>query len=280
MEIVRWIAEDLGRRGVSSARLDAELLVAHALGTDRVGIYVRHDQPLAEVERAAVREVLRRRRAGEPVAYITGEREFWTVRLRVDRRVLVPRPETELLVEEALAAMPEKKSAWTVADIGTGSGAVAIAVARERPAARVWAVDVSDEALAVAKENVERHGVADRVELVRADGAAWLADRAGDLDAVLANLPYVPTAVLPTLAVEVRDHEPRGALDGGEDGLRVIRGVMPVLGKALRPGGTAALEIGWDQGDAMRELAQGAGLQDVRVRRDHAGLTRVVVARR
>jgi len=102
MEIVRWIAEDLARRGVPSARLDAELLVAHALGTDRVGLYVRHDQPLTEPERAAVREVLRRRRAGEPVAYITGEREFWTVRLHVDRRVLVPRPDTELLVEQAL----------------------------------------------------------------------------------------------------------------------------------------------------------------------------------
>ncbi len=168
LEIVRWIAADLAKRGVSSPRLDAELLVAHALDTDRVGLYVRHDAPLTEAERAAVREALRRRRAGEPVAYITGTKEFWSVDLHVDRRVLVPRPETEVLVEEALAALADTTTAWRVADIGTGSGAVAIVVARERPAARVSAVDASAEALAVARENIARLGLGERVETIEA----------------------------------------------------------------------------------------------------------------
>jgi release factor glutamine methyltransferase len=281
LEVVRWIAADLARRGVPSARLDAELLVAHALGTSRVGLYVRHDAPLTEAERARVREALRRRRAGEPVAYIVGEKEFWTVALKVDRRVLVPRPETEVLVEEALGALGEKTHAWRVADVGTGSGAVAIVVARERPAAVVTAVDVSAEALDLARENAARHGVADRVEFVHGDGAESLAGRPAAFDAVLANLPYVPSGEIARLAVEIREHEPRRAIDGGADGLREIRRTVPAAGRALRPGGLLALEIGADQEAPAREVVEGAGLfRDVRLRRDYAGLARVVAARR
>ena len=280
LEIVRWIATDLAKRGMSSPRLDAELLVAHALGTDRVGLYVRHDAPLSDAERAAVRETLRRRRAGEPVAYITGTKEFWSVDLHVDRRVLVPRPETEVLVEEALAALVDTTTAWRVADIGTGSGAVAIVIARERPAARVSAVDASADALAVARENIVRLELAERIETVEADGAAWLAERPGTLDAVLANLPYVPSGKIPRLQVEIREHEPRGALDGGADGLRELRRVVPAAVQALRPGGLLVLEIGADQAAAVEGLVGGAGLADVRLRRDYAGLPRVVTGRR
>ena len=280
LQIVAWIAGDLARRGVPSARLDAELLVAHALGTNRVGLYVRHDAPLTEPERAAVREVLRRRRAGEPVAYITGHREFWSVDLLVDRRVLVPRPETELLVEEAFAALADEAAPWVVVDVGTGSGAVAVVVARHRPASRIAALDVSAEALAVARENVARLELADRIELCEAEGSAWLAERPAACDAVLANLPYIATGEFPGLQVEVREHEPRGALDGGPDGLRELRRVVPAAATALRPGGFLGLEIGADQGDAVRELCETAGLVDVAVRRDYAGLCRVVTARR
>ena len=278
--IVAWIAGDLARRGVPSARLDAELLVAHALGTNRVGLYVRHDAPLTEVERAAAREVLRRRRAGEPVAYITGRREFWNVDLHVDRRVLVPRPETELLVEEALAALADAAAPWQVVDVGTGSGAIAAVVASQRPAARVTALDVSAEALFVARENVTRLGLADRIELCEAEGSAWLAERPASCDAVLANLPYIATGEFPGLQVEVREHEPRGALDGGPDGLRELRRVVPAAATALRPGGFLGLEIGADQGEAVPALCAAAGLVEVAVRRDYAGLCRVVKARR
>lgn len=280
LEIVAWIGGDLARRGVPSPRLDAELLVAHALGTNRVGLYVRHDAPLTEAERAAVREVLRRRRTGEPVAYITGHREFWSVDLQVDRRVLVPRPETELLVEEAFAALSDEAAPWSVVDVGTGSGAIAAAVARHRPAARVAALDVSAAALAVARENVARLGLADRIELLEAEGSAWLAGRPSSQDAVLANLPYIATGEFPGLQVEVREHEPRGALDGGPDGLRELRRVVPAAAAALRPGGFLALEIGADQGDAVRALCTAAGLVEVTLRRDYAGLARVVTARR
>lgn len=280
LEVVAWIAGDLARRGVSSPRLDAELLVGHALGTSRVGLYVRHDAPLTEAERAAVREALRRRRAGEPVAYITGHREFWSVDLRVDRRVLVPRPETEVLVEEAFAALADEAAPWRVVDVGTGCGAIAAVVAKHRPAARVTALDVSAEALAVARENVTRLGLAERVDLCEAEGAAWLAARPSSFDAVLANLPYVATGEFPGLQVEVREHEPRGALDGGPDGLREIRRVVPAAAAALRPGGFLGLEIGADQGEAVVALCAAAGLVAPAVRRDYAGLCRVVTARR
>jgi release factor glutamine methyltransferase len=280
MEILAWVAADLARRGVPSARLDAELLVAHALGTNRVGLYVRHDLPLSEPERAAVREAIRRRRAGEPVAYITGEKEFWNVGLRVDRRVLVPRPETEVLVEEALAALPDKAASYRVADIGTGSGAIAVVFARERPGARVYAVDVSAQALEVARDNAARLEAAERIDFFEAEGAAWLAERAGTLDAVLANLPYIARGELPTLQIEVRVHEPRAALDGGADGLDELRRVVPAAAAALRPGGFLALEIGADQGDAVLALATAAGLADVRLRRDYADRARGVCARR
>lgn len=280
LDVVAWIARDLGRRGVSSPRLDAELLVAHALGTNRVGLYLRHDAPLTEAERSAVREVLRRRRAGEPVAYILGRREFWGLDLRVDRRVLVPRPETELLVEEALAALADEGAPWSVVDVGTGSGAVALAVARHRPASRIAALDVSAEALDVARENATRLGLADRVDLWEAEGSAWLAGRPASFDAILANLPYVATAEFPRLQVEVREWEPRGALDGGPDGLRELRRVVPAAATALRPGGFLGLEIGADQGEAVVALCGAAGLIGAAVRRDYAGLSRVVTARR
>ena len=281
LEVVRWTAADLARRGVPSARLDAEVLVAHALGTSRVGLYVRHDAPLTEPERAAVREAVRRRRAGEPAAHITGEKEFWSIPLRVDRRVLVPRPETEVVVEEALAALPEKGGAYRVADVGTGSGAIAVAVASERPASRVLAIDVSADAVAVARDNVERRALADRIEVLLSDGPEELARRGEEFDAVLANPPYVATGEIAGLAVEIREHEPRVAIDGGVDGLREIRRLVPAAAQALRPGGTLIFEIGADQGGPATEIAEAAGMfERVRMRNDYAGLARVVVATR
>jgi len=209
-----------------------------------------------------------------PLAYLTGEREFWSLRLAVDDRVLIPRPETEALVEEALRLLPP---APRVADIGTGSGAIAVAVATERPDAAVWATDLSAGALEVARANARAHGVEGRVRFAQGDLAEPLAALAGTLDAVLANLPYVPAAEVDGLAPEVRDHEPRLALDGGGDGLRVVARLLGEAPALLRPGGRLLLEVGAGQAAAVRELAGQGAWAVVGTRRDLAGIERVVV---
>jgi release factor glutamine methyltransferase len=243
----------------------------------RVQLYTHFDRPLAAEELAALRELVRRRQAGEPVAYLTGKKEFWSLDLRVDSRVLVPRPDTETLVEVALDLLP-KAEPRRVADIGTGSGAVALALKRERPEADVVAVDRSPDALAVARANALRLGLA--VRFVEGDLLAPLAGEA-PFDLLTANLPYIPTADLTDLAPEVRS-EPRLALDGGADGLDLIRRLLAEGAGArasLVPGGAVALEIGVGQAGAVAGLLRAAGLVDPVIRCDLAGLDRVVVAR-
>jgi release factor glutamine methyltransferase len=278
LEVVRWVAGDLVRRDMPAPRLEAELLVAAALGTDRVGLYVRHDAPLTGDERACVRDLVRRRRAGEPTAYITGLKEFWSIPIRVDRRVLVPRWETELLIEAAIDAFPDRQAAIDVVDVGTGSGALAAAICRERPAARVVAIDIDPEALAVAGENLARLGFLERVSLLRGDGPDLLFARPGSFDLVLANPPYVAAGEIAALPPEVR-YEPRAALDGGADGLDVIRRLVPAAAVALRPGGRLLMEIGCDQGAAAAALAAPEdGWASSVVRNDGAGRPRMLAA--
>lgn len=260
------------QRGIESARLDAELLIAHALGLSRVMLYARFDQPLSEEERAAIRALVSRRGKREPVAYILGAREFWSTSLHVDPRVLVPRPDTEVLVEVALARLGEAKR---VIDVGTGSGAIAIAIAKERPAMEVLACDVSREALALAEENARAAGAS-----VRFAQSDLLASVEGPFDAVLANLPYIPSADLAGLAADVRDFEPRLALDGGPDGLALVRRLVAEARPKLSPGGLIALEAGHDQLDRVAALLTGAGFEEVELRADYGGLPRVASARK
>jgi release factor glutamine methyltransferase len=277
LDVIKWTTGRFTARGLSSPRLDAELLAAHAFGMARVQLYTHFDRPLAAEELAALRELVRRRQAGEPVAYLTGKKEFWSLDLRVDSRVLVPRPDTETLVEVALDLLP-KAEPRRVADIGTGSGAVALALKRERPEADVVAVDRSPDALAVARANALRLGLA--VRFVEGDLLAPLAGEA-PFDLLTANLPYIPTADLTDLAPEVRS-EPRLALDGGADGLDLIRRLLAEGAGArasLVPGGAVALEIGVGQAGAVAGLLRAAGLVDPVIRCDLAGLDRVVVAR-
>jgi release factor glutamine methyltransferase len=252
----------LSAAGVDSPRLDAELLLADALGVDRTALYVDRD---LRVEGLAVRrfqELVRRRAFGrEPVAYLLGRKGFRHLELDVDARVLVPRPETELVVELAVAALPEGAR---VIDVGTGSGAIALALADERPDLRVTASDISPDALAVARANARRLGL--DVAFVEADGLP-----AGDWDAVVANLPYVAEGE--RLAPEIARHEPRDALFSGPDGLDAIRALV------ARAAGIPwiALEHGTDQGAAVRGMLRGARWGDVRTERDLAGHERVTV---
>jgi release factor glutamine methyltransferase len=277
IDVLQWTTARFGERGLASPRLDAELLAAHALGLTRVQLYTQFDRPLLAAELGALRELVKRRQGGEPVAYITGRKEFWSLDLAVDARVLVPRPDSETAVEDALARLDAAAVvAARIADVGTGSGAIALALARARPDLAVFAGDVSPDALAVARGNAERLGLA--VTFVEGDLLAPLRPHA-PFHLVVANLPYLPTADLPGLPPEVRC-EPRLALDGGADGLDLVRPLVGQAGEVLVPGGALVLEVGAGQAPAVSALLRAAGLEEVRSVRDLAGIERVVSGRR
>lgn len=259
MDVVRLSSGYLRDHGSSSPRLDAELLAAQALGLRRLDLYLGFDRPLDEAQLGRVRELVRRRARGEPVAYITGEREFFGRPFTVSPAVLVPRPETEILVELALrgaAAGAEGREELVLADIATGSGCIAVTLAAELPQARVVATDASPPAVEVARANARRHGVGDRVDLRVGEWCAAIAT--GSCDLVVSNPPYIPSAEVDGLERSVRDHEPRAALDGGSDGLDPYRELLPQLARVLRPGGWAAVEIDHRAAPPVMALAAAA----------------------
>ncbi len=256
--------------GSPSPRLDAELLLAAALGISRERIYVDRDLAVGGAAVRTLQSYVRRRAVErEPIAYIVGRRAFRQIDVTVDPSVLIPRPETELLVEVGLGLPPGAR----VLDLATGSGAVALALADERPDLQITGSDISAAALAVARANAERLGLSASWRL-----ADLLSGLAGPWDAILANLPYIPTAVLPGLEPEVARHEPRLALDGGEDGLALIRRLVDQVAAAGTP--LLALEIGADQGVAVGRLLEQAGFGGVERLADLAGIDRVVLGRR
>ena len=273
--LLRWAMEDFRTRGIESPRLDAELLLAKALGTTRIQLIVDAKRPLSPDELARMRELVRRRRTREPIAYILGEREFYGRTFRVDRRVLVPRPDTETLVDVALTRTRALSMSLRALDLCTGSGCVAITIGRERPTASVVGGDLSADALAVARDNALRLG---------AYNVAW---RQGDLfdavalparfDLITANPPYIAASDFASLQADVRDHEPRLALDGGDDGLSLLRRVIDgATARLVSPGGVLAVEVGAGQAPAVVELFERAGFSEVEVRRDYARIERVV----
>jgi release factor glutamine methyltransferase len=256
MEVVRLSTGYLDSHGSSSPRLDAELLAAQALKLRRIDVYLQFDRPLEEEQLGAIRELVRRRGDGEPVAHITGEREFHGRTFTVSPDVLIPRPETETLVglaiAEALRRAPGGEG-LRIADVATGSGCIAVTLAAELPGAKVTATDVSEAALGIARANATRHGVADRVELVHGSWCAPLAERRFDI--VVANPPYIPTHELAGLGRDVRDHEPALALDGGADGLDAYRALLPSIATVLAAGGWSALEIDTRAAERVSALA-------------------------
>jgi release factor glutamine methyltransferase len=274
LKLIAWTQEWFGKKGVDAPRLTAELLLSRALGCDRIRLYLDFDKPVGEAELAAYRELVRRRAEGEPTAYLLGVREFYGRPFLVDPRVLIPRPETELLVEAALGALPAGGRAL---DLCTGSGAIAISLALERPGARVLATDVSADALAVAAENLRRLGAESVVELARGDLWAAVHASAGPFDVITANPPYVPSGEVPGLAREVR-REPCIALDGGQDGLDLVGRIVAGAPERLAPGGLLAVELHETHGARFVALCGEAGLVGAEVRRDLAGLPRLGVA--
>ena len=264
--------EHLAAKGVPSPRVDAEHLLAKALGLSRLELYTQYDRPLSDDELEVCRTLVRRRAAREPLAYVLGEWGFRQLTLRVDRRALIPRPETEVVVERCLALLTDVAEP-RVLDVGTGTGAIALAIADEHPGARVTAIDSSADALALARENLELTGLAGRVELVASDLSAGLTG--GPYDLVVSNPPYVAPAEIDALEPEVRDWEPRAALVGVGATEAVAEGARDVL----RPGGWLVLEVADGAAGRVAGLLTGLGYADVGRTEDLAGHERVVEGR-
>ena len=278
-EAVAWGAGRLGEIPdlQETAARDAELLLLHVLGLERVALYRDPDRALRDHEQQAFAEALERRRLSEPVQYITGRQEFYGLDLAVSPATLIPRPETELLVEAALSALRGLPGALHIVDVGTGTGAIAIAVASDLPGAELIAVDLSEAALAVARRNARRHNLGDRISFATSDLLGAVMGRA-PFDAVLSNPPYVPTGDRAAMHPQVRDWEPEAALFAGSDGLAIYRRLIPEAAAALRPGGLLAMEFGYGQRDALAGLLE--GWDGVRFLDDLQGIPRVVLARR
>ena len=270
--VLEWTTKRFTEAGIDAARLEAQVLLAHVLQCTRTQLYTGFDKPLGEAELAAYRELIKRRLAGEPVAYLVSEHEFWGLPFHVDANVLVPRPDTETVVEVARGLRSDRTAPCRVLDLCTGSGAIAVALARELPAARVVGTDVSEAAVAIARRNVERNAVAERVEVRVGDLWAPVGDEKFDL--IVSNPPYIASAVIPTLPPEVR-REPVLALDGGADGMRFYDRICAEARAHLEAGGALVVEHGFDQADAVRARFEAAGLTHVTLVHDLAKHPRV-----
>ena len=272
---LKRLAALLRAAGHDEATAEAESLLAHALGCRRLEIYMQGGRPLLSEQLALLQTQTQRLQSDEPLQYVLGEVEFCGRVFVCDARALIPRPETELLVEAALGcAKVWARKQPKVADIGTGTGCIALTLALAQPRAKIFAVDISPAALALARQNARRHEVADRIEFVQADLLAPFG--AGELDLVVSNPPYVPTAEWGALPRPIRDFEPRNALDAGADGLEVLRRLVAQAIDKLAPGGALALEIGEDQGPRVAGLLRSAGFVNVAVKKDFAGWDRIV----
>lgn len=284
-ELLNVSALYLKDKGVESPRLTAELLLALKLGLERVALYLRFDQPLQDEEVAGFRELIRRRLLAEPVAYIRGEKEFWSMAFKVGPGVLIPRPETELLVEQVLDVVRGSPESATehirILELGTGSGAVAVALAKSLSSAQVWATEISSEALGYAEANVGRHGVAERVHLLQGDLWEPVRPLGIRFDFVVSNPPYVASEVYDTLPSGVHDYEPRVALDGGERGMRFVTRIIEGAPEFLVPGGWLLIEMSPEQTETALDLASRQKVYDSARRvEDYTHRYRVVMVRR
>lgn len=277
--VLDWTVKHLKKHGSETPRLDAEILLAHSRGCQRIDLYVHFDEPLTEDERAMMRDLVQRRAQAEPVAYLVGHREFFGLDFRVTRDVFIPRPDTETLVMELLErAKPLEEP--RILDVCTGSGCISVAAAVNLPAARIMAVELSEAALAIAQENAARHEVSERIRFLQGDLFAPFADD-NRFDVIASNPPYIAESEIASLQADVRQHEPRLALDGGPAGLVIIRKLVEQGIERLVPGGSLLMEIGSEQAEAVTQLLQDhGGYTDIGVRNDLGGRARVVYARK
>jgi len=279
IDILRRSTAFLARNGVESARLDAEVLLADILRLDRIQLYVQHDRPLIHDELERYRDALKRRARRVPVAYVTGRKEFMSLDFAVDGRVLIPRPDTEVLVEAVISRLASLGvDDPTVVDMGTGSGAIACAIAREVPGARVLATDISGDALEVAGSNVATLGLTGRVFLAQGDlFEPTIGTEFEHMDVLVCNPPYVPSHDIPSLAPEISRYEPHLALDGGPDGLGFYRRIAEGVPRRFTGRGFIALEVGDGQATPVSEILEQAGLADLEAICDYSGEARAVI---
>lgn len=279
MDVVRTAQLKLEKKGIAQPRLEAEMLAGHVLGCSRHELYLTRGLTIDSHQMEIFSNMVEKRCMGEPIQYIIGNREFMGLSFKVDRGVLVPRCDTETLVEVALERLPRDREIL-VADIGTGSGAIAVSLAYYMPNVTVFAVDIDEKALSVARENSKRHGVDDRVKLVKGDMFGFLGDGSkGIFDAIISNPPYIPTGNIGDLSIQVKDYEPRLALDGGADGLSFYRKIAKEGYIFVRSGGFVALEVGYNQAPLVSNILQKIGhYTDISCVQDLSGIHRVVVA--
>lgn len=268
-------ANILRLKGLETPRLDAEVILGFLLKVSRTDLYINHDSLLSADLLEEYLSLIKRRANREPVAYITGEREFMSLLFMVNNNVLIPRPETEIIVEEALKSKPLR-----IIDVGTGSGAIAVSMAYYIPESTVWAVDISPQALETARLNAICHHVNDRVNFIEGNllDNFMIMDFSGTFDLITANLPYIPSGEMDNLPEDVRNYEPAKALDGGVDGLAYYRQLCPDAFKLLKPGGILLLEAGYDQTQDLKQLLEDLEYIDIKVIKDLAGLNRIVKA--
>ena len=282
LKLIKWTADYLSKKGIDTARLDAELMLAYLLKTDRTRLYMNFDQPLTKDELSNFKKLLERRAKHEPLQYITEHQEFWSLSFKVSPSVLIPRPETELLVEESIMELsksfPEEESI-EILDIGTGSGALAAALASELKGAHLTGVDISPEAARLARENIEANNLSSSVSILEGDLFEPVGDKSFHL--IVSNPPYIPHGDLDSLQPEVAEFEPLSALDGGDDGLDYYRRIIPESLKYLIPGGWLMLEHGKGQsGDIISIFKERSAFTDIESINDLAGIDRVVKGRR
>ncbi len=253
LDLLKWTTTYFHSHAIDSPRAAAEILLAEVLGLKRIDLYLRYDQPLNRDELSAFKYIIKRRTRREPIPYILESKEFWSLELCVNPDVLIPRPETEHLVEVALSQMP-KPLPLRILELGTGSGAISIALASERPEHRLIAVDRSINAVRIARENAGRHHVEDRINFFVGEWFQSLNEHFHPFDMIVSNPPYIKTGDIGTLQPEIYEYEPHMALDGGEDGLQWIRHIIFHASRYLKPGGILILEIGHDQKEAIQKI--------------------------
>jgi release factor glutamine methyltransferase len=278
LEVISKSSEFLAKKGVESSRLQTELLLAHVLQLPRMKLYLNFERKLTEPELDSLRKLVQRRGQREPLQHLIGSTSFCGFEMAVNRHVLIPRPETELLAEagwQFLSALSPQSS--TALDFGTGSGCIAIALAAKCPATRVVALDLSAEALAIAQQNASKNSVAERIEFRHGNGFAALKPNER-FDLIVSNPPYIPSAEIETLQPEVRDHDPRGALDGGADGLDFYRRLASEAATFLKPDGKLMLEFGEGQADAISAILVGQNWQIESVQPDYTKRLRFLIA--
>jgi release factor glutamine methyltransferase len=280
-KLLSWVTEYFTGKGIDSPRLSAEWLLCYVLGIKRIELYTQFNKVVGQEQLSQLHELVKRAGAHEPIAYLTGKKEFYSLEFEITKDCLIPRPETELLVERAIEFLRTRNGEQFICDLCTGSGCVAVAIARNRANCRIVATDISDAALAIAEKNIARHGLMNRIKLLQGDLFEPVIAGLGPakFDLIVCNPPYVSEPEYEKLAPNVKDFEPKSALTAGKDGLDIIKKIIADANQHLKPTGTLMLEIGNEQGNAVQKLLETAGyFGDVKIDKDYSNLDRLALA--